>query len=233
MLIAEIGQNHNGDFSLAKELVYAAKESGADIAKFQAYDAKSLFPKENNPWFEYNCSTELTHEQLVDLANLCNRIGIEFMASPFDVKRVQWLEKIGVKRFKLASRSILDLELIEEIKNTKKEVIVSLGFWTDETFPDYFDHENTKYLYCVSKYPTSLRELKFTKNMFTKYDGFSDHTIGNSAVMVALTLGAKIIEKHFTLNKKMSGPDHAGSAEPDDFRQIKSFMRDLELIYGK
>ena len=110
-IIAEIGQNHNGDMLLAKELIHAAKENGADVAKFQLYDAVSLFPKENNPWYEYNCQTELSRDQVTDLNNECQKVGIEFMSSVFDVERIDWLESINVKSHKVASRSIKDASL--------------------------------------------------------------------------------------------------------------------------
>ena len=111
-IIAEIGQNHNGDMKIAKDLIVAAKESGADVAKFQVYNAKKLFAEKGNPWFEYNCNTELSFDDLVYLNEECSKNKIEFMASVFDVKRVDWLEEIELKRYKIASRSIKDRELI-------------------------------------------------------------------------------------------------------------------------
>src|SRR4051812_44623481 len=103
-IIAEIGQNHNGDIDLAVDLIRRAKEHGADVAKFQLYDARALFPKEGNEWFEYNCKTELSRAHLRKLADACEACGIEFMASVFDVERVAWLEDVGVRRYKIASR---------------------------------------------------------------------------------------------------------------------------------
>ena len=91
-IIAEIGQNHNGDMSLAKDLIFAAAEAGADVAKFQLYDAKKLFPRDGNPWYEYNCKTELSREQVENLWQICEQANIEFMASVFDSGRIQWLE---------------------------------------------------------------------------------------------------------------------------------------------
>ena len=101
-IIAEIGQNHNGDLELACELIKKAKSCGADVAKFQLYDAKKLFPKEGNEWYEYNCNTELTFEDIKLLDNVCKDVEIEFMASVFDIKRISWLEDLNVKRYKIA-----------------------------------------------------------------------------------------------------------------------------------
>src|SRR3954468_5086707 len=128
-IIAEIGQNHNGDMKMATDLIRAAKDCGADVAKFQMYEARALFPKENNPWYDYNCRTELSRAQVDELANECARLDIEFMASVFDLERVEWLEAIGVKRYKVASRSVRETALVERLVATGKPLIVSLGMW--------------------------------------------------------------------------------------------------------
>lgn len=226
IIIAEIGQNHNGDMSLAKELIVAAKESGADIAKFQLYDAPTLFPT-NKPWFEYNCITQLTKEQLNDLSEFSRKVNIEFMASAFDVERVMWLEELGVRRHKVASRSIAQLDLLDAIASTKKPVIASLGMWGKSDFPN-LPFQSVDFLYCVSKYPTQLEDLKLEAVDFSKFAGFSDHTIGITAACTALVLGARIIEKHFTIDKAMAGPDHSGSMTPDELLQLSTFRADFE-----
>jgi N-acetylneuraminate synthase/N,N'-diacetyllegionaminate synthase len=228
-IIAEIGQNHNGNMDLAIELIHSAKENGADVAKFQVYDAKKLFPKENNPWYEYNCMTELSRDQVFILADECRNTGIEFLASVFDVERVGWLEDAGVKRYKIASRSINDSELIAAIAETGKPVIVSLGLWKGQDFPDLGFKQAVKYLYCISKYPVSLSELHLGSVDFTRYNGFSDHSIGITASLVALSRGAEIIEKHFTIDKKMFGPDHSLSMDANDLRTMSNFRDELRL----
>jgi sialic acid synthase SpsE len=227
-IIAEIGQNHNGDMALARDLIASARENGADVAKFQVYDARALFPREGNEWFDYNCRTELSRDQVERLAAECASTGIEFMASVFDVERVGWLEAVGVKRYKIASRSIRDKALIEAIAATGKRVIVSLGMWNEPRFPDIAAPGGAEFLYCVSKYPTALSDLHLSKVDFGCYAGFSDHTIGISAPIAALARGARILEKHFTLDKSMYGPDHAGRMTPDELRQIAAFRRDLQ-----
>ena len=119
-IIAEIGQNHNGDLDLAKKLIHKAKENGANVAKFQLYDAKTLFPREGNPWYEYNCNTELSRDDVEELFEECSKADIEFMASVFDTTRIGWLEELGVFRYKIASRSIYDQDIIESLKKTNK-----------------------------------------------------------------------------------------------------------------
>jgi sialic acid synthase SpsE len=228
-IIAEIGQNHNGDIGIAKDLIKAAKESGADVAKFQLYSARNLFPpKSKNPWYEYNCLTELKRDDVNRLADYCHEIDIEFMASVFDLERIEWLEAVNVKRYKLASRSVFDSELISGLVATRKPIIVSLGMWTGGDFPDISSPSNVNFLYCVSKYPTPLSELHLSKVNFGKYAGFSDHTIGISAACASFARGARILEKHLTLDKSAFGPDHACSMTPAELAAINEFRNDWE-----
>ena len=231
-IIAEIGQNHNGDMKLAFELIQEAKRMGADVAKFQLYDAKALFPKENNPWYEYNCQTELSMSQLEALKAECDRVGIEFMASVFDTARVDWLEELGVKRYKIASRSIYDTNLIARLSQTQKDLIVSLGYWKEKEFPKILTKAKVLFLYCVSEYPTPLQAVHLDKVDFTRYAGFSDHTISLTASMAALARGAKILERHLTLDKTMFGPDHALSMTPGDLKVLSNYRDELEIILG-
>ena len=228
-IIAEIGQNHNGDMGFARELIHAAKDHGADVAKFQVYDAVALFPKEGNEWYEYNCKTELSREQVNYLAEECEKAGIEFMASVFDVERIAWLEEVGVARYKIASRSIRDGALIDAVVATGKPVIASLGMWGEPQFPRIESRGGVAFLYCISKYPTPLSDLNFARVDFGTYGGFSDHTVGTYAAMAALARGARILEKHFTLDKSMYGPDHAGSMIPTELAAIHAFREDLRL----
>jgi len=226
-IIAEIGQNHNGDMVLAKELICAAKENGADMAKFQLFDAKALFSKEGNSWYEYNCSTELSKDQALELNEECGKAGIEFGASVFDCERIDWLEEIGIARYKIASRSITDSVLMDKLASLGKPLIVSLGMWESQDFPVIKTQAKVDFLYCVAKYPADLGDLKLGQVDFNKYSGLSDHTVSTTASMVALSRGAKIIEKHFTLDKNMYGPDHHCSMTPQELRQISIFKKEL------
>lgn len=229
-IIAEIGQNHNGDMKLAKKMIIVAKKSGADTVKFQLFDAHKVFPKNNNPWFEYNCKTEITRDQVIYLVKTCKDAGIEFLASVFDTKRIDWLEEVGVKRYKIASRSIYDKDLISGLCRTKKPLLISLGMWKGKCFPVLPCKIRPQFLFCVSKYPAPLSDLHIDRVDFDKYYGFSDHSIGVSAAMAAFARGARIVEKHFTLDKKMYGPDHKCSMVPDELRQLHSFRNDLERL---
>jgi sialic acid synthase SpsE len=228
-IIAEIGQNHNGDINLAKELINHAKKSGANVAKFQVYDARKLFPPlTENPWFEYNCLTELKKENVFELNEYCQKIGIEFMASVFDCERLEWLEEIEVKRYKVASRSLADRELLGALIKTKKPLIISLGAWKEKDFPVIDTTEHVDFLYCISKYPTPLSELLLKDVNFNKYSGFSDHTLGITAACASFVLGAKIIEKHLTLDKEAYGPDHSCSMTPDELKAINLFRNEWQ-----
>ena len=213
--IAEIGHNFNGDISLAKKMIWEAKKCGADIAKFQLYDIDTI-KKPGDSHYQELKDSQLTREQLKELAIECKRIGIEFMASAFDITRVGWLEEVGVKRHKIASRSIFNEELIDNMLMTGKPIIASLGKWDKKRFPGF----KADFLYCVSIYPTKDEDLDDFPQKFSKYAGFSDHTIGTKWAKLAIDRGARIIEKHFTLDKNMFGCDQAGSAEPSELKDI-------------
>ena len=229
LVIAEIGQNHNGDMELARQLITAAKENGADIAKFQLYNVDSIFPP-TFEWYKEAKQAQLSREQVSQLNRWCQEADIEFMASVFDTDRVQWCQDIAIKRYKIASRSIYDRKLRRAIAATGKDIIVSLGMSRGKRFPRINTTGKVDFLYCVAKYPTSPENLNFLKINFNKYSGFSDHTIGIEAALVAMSRGAGIIEKHFTLDKNMHGPDHHGSMEPDELREIVNFSKKIGRI---
>ena len=229
-IIAEIGQNHNGDMSLACDLIHAAKENGADVAKFQLYDAKMIFTPKNNEWYEYNCKTEIKSQDLQLLVEECNKARIEFMASVFDIERVAWMEKVGVCRYKIASRSIFDTRLIKTIAATGKPIIASLGLWREHKLPSMQTNADVHFLYCVSKYPTPLEDVRLKQVDFeNRYSGISDHTVGITTGLVAFSRGARILEKHFTLDKKMYGPDHLCSMTPDELNTLHEFRKEISL----
>lgn len=231
LIIAEIGQNHNGDMKIARKLIRRAKECGADIVKFQIYDVDKIFAP-SFKWYKEAKDAQLNKNEVIDLFKECKKVGIEFMASVFDVNRVKWTEEIGMKRYKIASRSIRDAKLINAVSKTGKDMIVSLGMWKEKEFPKIHSKGKIDFLYCVSKYPTPLEEVNLRKVDFNKYSGFSDHTIGIEAAMVAISRGARIIEKHFTLDKKMHGPDHSCSMDPKELSELVSFARKAEKILG-
>lgn len=242
-IIAEIGINHNGHIELAKSLINIAKDCGADVAKFQLYDPEALLnPKDfgSEDW-EIILKTKLSKDQAYTLKKHCDDIGIEFMASAFDLERLGWLEEFGVKRHKIASRSVYDIEYINAVKLTNKEYFVSTGMIDNKKEEEWItwtrlgaSNPKVLFLYCVSKYPTSLKDISFHQEIFNNenYYGFSDHTIGLTASIVALSLGAKIIEKHFTLHKFLPGPDQACSMTPSELRKLCKFRDELCEMRG-
>ena len=225
LVIAEIGHNHMGYMRHAKLLIDEAKACGADIAKFQAYDTEKIKKPWQSRYFELKLS-EHTFEEFKELKEYCDKVGIEFMASAFDVERVGWLEKLGVKMHKLASRSIYDKELIAAMEATGKPIIASLGKLVDGVIPPI---KNAQYLHCVSDYPAHIRAEDFpTKFHKDGLAGFSDHTIGTYWMREAVKRGATIIEKHFTLDRRLPGNDQKGSADPTDLKDFITYTRQAE-----
>jgi len=217
-IIAEIGINHNGDMEIAKKLIGEAKSNGADVAKFQLFDPE-IFCSGEESFYDDALQARLDHKQFLMLHDYCQELKIEFMASVFDTTGIAWCEEVNVKRYKIASRSIHDKELIQAIADTGKPTIASLGMYEGKGFPNLQTKE-TSFLYCVSKYPTAPEHLTFNDVDFNQYTGFSDHSIGITACQIALAKGARIIEKHFTLDKNMKGPDHICSMVPTELREI-------------
>jgi len=235
-IIAEIGINHNGDINLAYELIRQAKLSGADIAKFQFYDPDKIFgpqgsyPDKKN--YEFALKVQFNYEQAKILKKWCDQEGIEFMASVFDMERLEWVQSLGVKRYKIASRSVENQELCQKILQTGKETFVSLGFWQKKEVP--YKYENAKYLYCVPKYPCYYEDIELPQDFGESiYEGFSDHTIGIEVALVAIARGATIIEKHFTLNKGLAGPDHICSVTPGELTHLCQYARQIEQFNKK
>ena len=227
-IIAEIGLNHNGDMSLAKCLINEAKSAGADIAKFQFFDISEYFGPDFE-WYEECMAARINFQQASELKSHCDSLDIEFMASAFNLEGVKWCMDLNVKRIKIASRCIGQDDLIQSISESNKDIIVSLGFWEKDELPKISTKANLDFLYCISKYPTMPSDLDFSKiDFLSKYSGFSDHTIGVDASLIALARGAKILEKHFTLSTTMHGPDHSGSCTPNQLKEIVDFARRCE-----
>ena len=218
--IAEIGMNYNGNFSLCYELIKQAKYSGADIAKFQLGWRDK--PGEIN---------QLDHQKVLQLISWCNEFKIEPMFSIISDNAYKIIKKIKIKKIKIASRSLkYDFSLVNTIvnENKNKEFIISLGMWNKKKLP--FKGKNIKYLWCCSKYSTFNEDLKkFPKKFDLKsFYGYSDHTIGIDTCLIAISRGAQIIEKHFTLDKSDNTiRDHALSATPKEFRLLVELGREI------
>lgn len=236
IIIAEIGINHNGNINLAHELIKQAKFSGADIAKFQFYDPDKIFgpdgthPDKKN--YEFALKVQFDLEQAKSLKRWCDEEDIEFSASVFDIERFEWMESLNMKRYKIASRSVQEKELCDKILKTGKETFISLGFRDEEGIP--YKSDNARYLYCVPKYPCEYKDIKLPGYFpDSKYQGFSDHTIGIEASLTAVARGASIIEKHFTLDKGLEGPDHICSMTPDELKILSLYGRQIEIFLKK
>lgn len=241
-VIAEIGINHNGDMDLAKRMIWLSKVAGADVAKFQIYDPVRVLDPDHpalQGYWDAILKTELTKKQVVMLKKECDKHEIEFLASVFRPEVVGWTEEIGMRRYKIASRSVYDDELAKAIAATRKPVIFSCGHCVYNKAPAIsllrqyvFDFKISR-LYCISKYPTLLTELYLSHNIFKDdFDGFSDHTIGTTASIVAMSLGAKIIEKHVTVDRKMHGPDHKCSITFQELTHLCNVRDEInEILY--
>ena len=223
LIIAEIGHNANGNMRLNKLMIEEAKRCGADIAKFQLYDTDSIKKPWHSRYMELKMA-ELTFEDCKELKAHCDKVGIEFMASAFDVERVKWLEKLGVKRHKLASRSINDQDVIKAMERSGKPIIASLGAWQQDNLPKI---KNAEFLFCVSEYPAYITNDQFPSR-FDKIAGFSDHSIGCYWAREAVKRGATIIEKHFTLSHELPGFNQKGSAEPAELKDFITYTRQAE-----
>jgi len=225
LFIAEIGMNHNGNLDLAFELIKQAKFSGADIAKFQLgwRDGEG----------EIN---QIDLEVLKKLNSWCDYFDIEFMVSVITNKAFELSKNINLRRYKVASRTVKDnLDLVKSIVNEKKHTIISLGMWDGDLLP--IKANNIDYLWCKSKYPATPWDLVDLPKDFNKsiYTGYSDHSIGIEIPLVAISRGATIIEKHFTLDKSDTTiRDHALSATPEEFRLLTNIGRSIykNLIIG-
>lgn len=226
LIIAEIGHNHMGNMRAVRDFIDEAKACGCDIAKFQAYDTDKIKKPWQSRYFELKMS-EHTKEEFAEIKAYCDKIGIEFMASAFDLERLGWLEELGVKRHKIASRSIYDTELIKAMEATGKPIIASLGKVDQRGVPVI---KNAEYLYCVSEYPTYMTAEQFPHKFGEgeKYAGFSDHTIGMYWAREAVKRGATIVEKHFTLSRMLPGNDQKGSADPTDMKDFVTYTRQIE-----
>ncbi len=239
-IIAEIGSNHNQDLSLAKEMILAAKESGADAVKFQSINVNELYFSPNEKIKELHKKIDLDEKWHYDLKDYCDKVDILFHSSPTYLKAIDLLEKLNVEIYKLASAQIGTFpQLIDAVIKLKKPTLLSTGIvsYSDlekvvKMFNNY-NHDNFAIFHCNSLYPTpyekaNLHLIEVYKSMFNKTVGYSDHTEGIYASLSAVTLGAKIIERHFTTDKNLPIPDASISILPDQFRNMVKGIRAIE-----
>lgn len=250
-IIAEIGVNHNGKLSLAKKLIQIAKDKGADAVKFQSFKAEKLVSK-NTPkvsyqkkndksksHFEMIKKLELSENDFIKIKKFCKKINIEFISTPYDLGSARFLKKIGVNYFKTASADINDLFLHKYLSKTNKKVIVSTGMSTLKEVKNVaklYKKKNLTLLHCVSNYPCeyssiNLNSLKLLSSI--SKIGYSDHSKCSRSAILSIALGARVIEKHFTINKNLPGPDHKASLNPFELGKYVEDIRLAEKILGK
>tara|TARA_Y100001970_G_C14259237_1_gene878294 strand:- start:16245 stop:17252 length:1008 start_codon:yes stop_codon:yes gene_type:complete len=258
LIIAEAGVNHNGNLKLAKKLINLASLAGADIVKFQTFKAEKIVSM-SAPKANYQKITTSKHETQYDmlkkyelsfddhliLKQYCNKKKIEFLSTPFDINSVNLLKKISLKRIKISSGDITNLPFLRSIARLNIPTIMSTGMSNlkevGESLSVLIDNGLAKskitLLHCTTSYPTKFHEVNLNamvalKNKFNIDVGYSDHTIGIEVPIAAVAMGAKVIEKHFTLDKKMRGPDHLTSIEYSDLKKMVSSIRNIEKSLG-
>lgn len=255
IIIAEAGVNHNGNMELARKMIDAAKEAGADIVKFQTgkpennisrfarkadYQAEQTGAGESQ--FEMVKKLCLEYDQYVLLKEYCDKIGIQFLSTPFDPESVRFLDKLQ-NIMKIPSGEITNYPYLVEVARTHKEIFMSTGMCTIPEIRACMDllKENgageISLLHCNTEYPTpfgdvNLRAMLTLRDEFQCRVGYSDHTMGIEAAIAAVAMGAAIIEKHFTLDRSMDGPDQKSSVEPDELKQMVCSIRHIEKALG-
>lgn len=254
-IIAEVGINHCGSIEQAKKLIIEAKRSGADAVKFQSYNTEKLVQQSQElmnyqkinmgakqTQFKMLKKCELNHSQHRILFNFCKKKEIEFISTPYDNENAQFLVSLGVKFIKVASTDITNIPFLYNLIKFDKKLIVSTGATSFQDLKKIFKKikfkkNKTTILHCISFYPANyaslnLKVIKKYKDFFGFNVGFSDHSLSKIAGAISVSLGAKVVEKHLTLNKDLPGPDHKASLEPEDFREYVKNIRDCELMLG-
>lgn len=260
LIIAEAGVNHNGDMSIAKQLIDAAAEAGADYVKFQTFkteklvspDAKRAEYQQRNMKEDTDVSQfamlkklELSESNHHELIAYCKSKNIRFLSTAFDLESLDFLRSLGMDLFKIPSGEITNLPYLRKIGQMNTRVIVSTGMCVMEEISDALkvlessgtQRENISVLHCTTDYPTSMADVNLNAmlqiaNELDVSIGYSDHTLGIEVPVAAVAIGAEIIEKHFTLDKNLPGPDHKASLEPLELKAMISAIRNIEKAMG-
>ncbi|MCB7480626.1 N-acetylneuraminate synthase [Christiangramia sediminis] len=254
LIIAEAGVNHNGNLETAKELVDKASIAGADFVKFQTFKASGLVTKSAERAAYQNYNTENSDSQYEMLKKLelsedahnilieyCKSKGIKFLSTGFDLDTLEFLNKLNIELFKIPSGEITNLPYLRKIASFKKPVIMSTGMASMQEVTEAFDvlvnaglkKENITIVHCNTEYPTPMDDvnLRAMNRIGKELDveiGYSDHTLGIEVPIAAVALGAKVIEKHFTLDRNLPGPDHRASLEPEELKLMVESIRNIE-----
>ena len=242
LIIAEIGENHIGDWDLARRMVAEAAKAGADVVKFQSYRGEDVLP--DDPEKEWFSRVELPDSLHFELKELAQRCGVEFLSTPFTLERARFLcEKVGLTSLKIASSEMLNFPLLDYADRQAKKIYLSTGMASIEEIREAVGHlthvEELTILHCVTQYPLQeedahLKAILVLKELFPRCRiGYSDHTIGSAAAVLAVALGATAIEKHFTLDKSLPGTDHILSATPEELKTMVASIRQAERLLGE
>ncbi|MFH6969602.1 N-acetylneuraminate synthase [Flavobacterium sp. FlaQc-28] len=256
IIIAEAGVNHNGDIEIAKKLIDAAVEAGVDYVKFQTFKADNLVSKSakkatyqsvnindgDDSQYTMLKNLELSHENHLELMSYCSERNINFFSTAFDVEGVNYLNDLGLTFFKIPSGEISNYPYLKAVALCKKPVIMSTGMCSENDIEKALEvlvkfglsKDMISILHCNTEYPTPMKDVNLKamlsiKEKFQTPIGYSDHTLGIEVPVAAVALGAKIIEKHFTLDKTLPGPDHVASLEPNELKEMVLAIRNIEL----
>ena len=257
-IIAEAGVNHNGSAAVARKMIDVAKTAGADAVKFQTFKAEAVISK-LAPKAEYQKKTTGEHESQLEMAkklefginvhkeliNYCKKKGILFLSTPFDLESIDLLNELGLGIIKIPSGEITNLPYLRKIGGLKKEIILSTGMSDLDEIKEALDvltkagtlKENISILHCNTEYPTPMKDVDLLamltiRDTFKLKVGYSDHTLGIEIPVAAVALGASVIEKHFTLDRNMKGPDHRASLEPCELKTMVKAIRNVEIALG-
>lgn len=255
-IIAEAGVNHNGNMEVARQLIDVAALAGADAVKFQTFKAENLVchnaskaeyqmetTDHNESQFDMLKRLELSADMHMDLIKHCKKKNITFLSTPFDIESLHYLEQCGLELIKIPSGEITNFPYLREVGKTKKKVILSSGMSTLEevkeavkVLKDNGSGEITV-LHCNTEYPTQYADVNLNAMLTIQKElgvpvGYSDHTQGIEAAIAATALGATVLEKHFTLDKNMDGPDHKASLEPEELKAMVRAIRNIEEALG-
>lgn len=255
-VIAEAGVNHNGDMNIAKRLVDVASEAGADAVKFQTFKTENIVCRsaqkaayqlettdKSESQYDMLKKLELTREQHIELIEYCKAKHIIFLSTPFDIESLSMLIELGVSMIKIPSGEITNLPYLRAVAKQKKKVILSTGMSDLEEVKDAMKvlknkgTEDITVLHCNTQYPTPMEDVNLNAMVTMKDElgisvGYSDHTQGIEVPIAAVAMGAVAIEKHFTLDKNMDGPDHKASLEPGELKKMVQAIRNIEKAIG-
>lgn len=256
LIIAEAGVNHNGSLELAKELIDAAHNAGADIIKFQTFKAEKIVLQSatkaeyqiketgsEESQYQMLKRLELSESDFTQLQEYCKSVGITFLSTPFDFDSIAFLEGLDLPFWKLPSGEITNLPYLKKIAETGRDIVLSTGMSTMDEIRTALEILQSNgagkisLLHCNTEYPTPMKDvnllaMKSIEREFGLVTGYSDHTKGIEVPIAAVALGAQIIEKHFTLDTNMPGPDHKASLDPLEFAEMVKAIRNIESALG-